>query len=178
MMDMVSILIVVMVSWIYIFVYIWREIYIYGYIYIYGFPGGSDGKGSTCNAGDLASIPGLGRSPGGGHGNPLQYSCLENPHGQKSLSGYSPWRHKRVRHNLEAKQQQHRYVWLVLWVYHNEIEKGEKGNKRGEEEGKEGEGEGKNGGRKEERKENRSVLCLWVEKSKGTLILKCVLLHF
>ena len=68
-------------------------------IYIYGFPGGSDGKGSTCNAGDLASIPGLGRSPGGGHGNPLQYSCLENPHGQKSLSGYSPWRHKRVRHN-------------------------------------------------------------------------------
>ena len=48
-------------------------------IYIYGFPGGSDGKGSTCNAGDLASIPGLGRSPGRGNGNLLQYSCLENP---------------------------------------------------------------------------------------------------
>ena len=44
-----------------------------------GFSGGSDGKESTCNAGDLSSIPGLGRSPGGGHGNPLQYSCLENP---------------------------------------------------------------------------------------------------
>ena len=44
-----------------------------------GFPGSSDGKESTCNAGDLDSIPGLGRSPGGGHGNPLQYSCLENP---------------------------------------------------------------------------------------------------
>ena len=44
-----------------------------------GFSGGSDGKESTCNAGDLGSIPGLGRSPGGGHGNPLQYSCLENP---------------------------------------------------------------------------------------------------
>ena len=43
-----------------------------------GFPGGLDGKESTCNAGDLGSIPGLGRSPGGGHGNPLQYSCLEN----------------------------------------------------------------------------------------------------
>ena len=43
-----------------------------------GFPGGSDGKESTCNARDLGSIPGLGRSPGGGHGNPLQYSCLEN----------------------------------------------------------------------------------------------------
>ena len=44
-----------------------------------GFPGGSDGKESTCNVGDLGSIPGLGRSPGGGHGKPLQYSCLENP---------------------------------------------------------------------------------------------------
>ena len=43
------------------------------------FPGGSDGKESACNAGDLGSIPGLRRSPGGGHGNPLQYSCLENP---------------------------------------------------------------------------------------------------
>ena len=42
-------------------------------------PGGSDGKESTCNAGDLGSIPGLGRSPGEGHGNPLQYSRLENP---------------------------------------------------------------------------------------------------
>ena len=36
-------------------------------------------------------IPGLGRSCGGGHGNPLQYFCLENPHGQRSLVGYSPW---------------------------------------------------------------------------------------
>ena len=44
-----------------------------------GFPDGSDGKESACNAGDLGSIPGLGRSPGGGHGNPLHYSCLENP---------------------------------------------------------------------------------------------------
>ena len=46
---------------------------------LYSFPGGSDGKASACNAGDLGSIPGLGRSPGEGHGNPLQYSCLENP---------------------------------------------------------------------------------------------------
>ena len=43
------------------------------------FPGSSAGKESACNAGYLGSIPGLGRSPGGGHGNPLQYSCLENP---------------------------------------------------------------------------------------------------
>ena len=43
-----------------------------------GFPDGSDGKKSTSNAGNLGSILGLGRSPGGGHGNALQYSCLEN----------------------------------------------------------------------------------------------------
>ena len=49
-----------------------------------GFPGGSDGKESTCNAADLGSIPGLGRLPGGGHGNPLQDSCLQNPHGWRS----------------------------------------------------------------------------------------------
>ena len=48
-------------------------------ISVYGFPGASDGKESTCNVADLGSIPGLERSPGGGHGNPLQYSCLENP---------------------------------------------------------------------------------------------------
>ena len=55
-----------------------------------GFPGGLDGKQSACNVGDLGLIPGLGRSPKGGHGNPLQYPCPENPHGQKSLAGYSP----------------------------------------------------------------------------------------
>jgi len=83
------------------------------------FPGGSDSKESTCNegvsevaqetlyplshqgssngnVGDLGSIPGLGRSPGGGHGNPLQYSCLENSHGQRSLVGYSSWGRKEL----------------------------------------------------------------------------------
>ena len=44
-----------------------------------GFPGGSDGKESVCSAGDLGSVPGLGRSPGEGNDNPLHYSCLENP---------------------------------------------------------------------------------------------------
>ena len=44
-----------------------------------GFPGGSEVKASAWNAGDLGSIPGSGRSPGKGNGNPLQYSCLENP---------------------------------------------------------------------------------------------------
>ena len=46
---------------------------------MWGFPGGSDGKESACNAEDPGSSPGSGRSPGGEHGNPLQYSCLENP---------------------------------------------------------------------------------------------------
>ena len=46
-----------------------------------GFPGGLDGKESTCSGGDLGLIPGLGRSPGGGNSNPLQSSCLENHHG-------------------------------------------------------------------------------------------------
>ena len=51
-------------------------------------------KGSAYNVGDLGSIPGLGRPPGGGHGNPLQYSCLENSHGQRSLVGYVSWGRK------------------------------------------------------------------------------------
>ena len=51
-------------------------------------------KNLPANAGDIrdtGSIPGLGRCPGGGHDNPFQYSCLENPYGQRSLVGYSPW---------------------------------------------------------------------------------------
>ena len=57
-----------------------------------GFPGGSDAKESASNAGDLGLIHGLGGSPGGGHGNPLQDSCLENPHGrdwQAAIHGVS-----------------------------------------------------------------------------------------
>ena len=55
----------------------------------WGFPDGSDAKEFSCNAGDLGSIPGLGRSPGKGHDNPLQYSFLKNPHRQRSLVGYT-----------------------------------------------------------------------------------------
>ena len=58
------------------------------------FPCSLLGKESACSAGDLGSIPGLGRSPRRGHGNPLQYSCLENPHGQRSLVSCSPWGRK------------------------------------------------------------------------------------
>ena len=60
------------------------------------FPGGSDSKESACNTRDLGLIPELGRSPGGGHGNPPQHSCLENPHEQRILVGYSPWGRKEL----------------------------------------------------------------------------------
>ena len=57
----------------------------------WGFPDGSDGKESACNAGDQGSIPWLGRSPGEGNGNPLLYSCLENPMDRET---YSLWDRK------------------------------------------------------------------------------------
>ena len=67
-----------------------------GSVIITGFPGSSDGKVSAYNAGDLGSIPGLGRSPGEGNGSPLQYSCPEKSHGRRSLVGYSPWGRKEL----------------------------------------------------------------------------------
>ena len=64
------------------------------YEYFMLIPGGSDDKESACNSGDLGFIPGLVRSPGRAHGNPFQYSCLQNPHGQRSPAGYNPWGRK------------------------------------------------------------------------------------
>ena len=76
----------------------------YPYLDLLGFPHSSVGKSSTYSAGDLGSIPGLGRSPGEGNGNPLQYSCLENPMDRGAWRAtYSPWGRKRVRHNLATK---------------------------------------------------------------------------
>ena len=73
---------------------------------VLGFPGGSAGKESACNAGDLGSIPGLGRSPGEENGKPRQYSCLENSMDRGA------WRDTvhgvaRVRHNLVTKPTSH-----------------------------------------------------------------------
>ena len=56
-----------------------------------GFPGGSDSKESACNAGDLGSVPALGRSPGEGKGYPRQYSCLENPMDRGAWWATGPW---------------------------------------------------------------------------------------
>ena len=61
--------------------------------------------------GDLASIPGLRRSPGGGHGNPLQYSCLENPHERRSLAGQGPWGHKES--DMTKHSTQHNLIYFI-----------------------------------------------------------------
>ena len=62
--------------------------------WVKNFPGGSDGKASAYNVGDLGLNPGLGRSPREGNANPLQYSCLEKSQGWRSLVNYSLWGHK------------------------------------------------------------------------------------
>ena len=77
-------------------------------------------KNLPTNAGDVrdaGSIPGLGGPPGKGHGNPLQYSCLENPHGQRSLVGYSPWGRKESGMN-EATE----HAWSHFWLSPLELE--------------------------------------------------------
>ena len=63
------------------------------------FPGGSDGKASVYSAGDLGLIPGSGRSPGGGHGNLAQFSCLENPMDREEPGGLQSMGSQRVGHD-------------------------------------------------------------------------------
>ena len=82
-------------------------------IFIYmGFPRGSHGKESACNAGELGLTPGLGRSPGEGHGNPLQYSFLENPHVHRSLVGYSLWGCQELDMIERLSTAQHIYIYI------------------------------------------------------------------
>ena len=80
-----------------------------------GFPGDSDGKESACGVGDLGSVPWLGRSPGGGHGNPPQYSCLENPRELRSLVVCSPWDGKELdmTQRLNTQHKVNVYIDLV-----------------------------------------------------------------
>ena len=76
----ISVIIIYMCVCVYIYIYIYIHAYIIICLYNNkGFPGGSEVKASAWNAGVLGSNPGSGRSPGEGNGNPLQYSCLENP---------------------------------------------------------------------------------------------------
>ena len=76
------------------------------------FPGGSGSKASAYDVGDMGSIPGSGRSPGEGNGNPLQYSCPEKSHGQRSLVGYSPWDGKELDMTEQLHSLTHRTSWL------------------------------------------------------------------
>ena len=79
-----------------------------------GFPDSSAGKESNCNAGNPGSIPGSGRSPAEGIGYTLQYSCLENPRGQMSLVGYSPWGHKESDTTEPLSTTQHSFSFLFF----------------------------------------------------------------
>ena len=113
--------ILLLLTWLYHYLYI---------LYIYGFPGGSDSKESACNTGNPGLIPGSGRSPGEGNGNPFQYSCLENPMDrgawQASVHGH------RVGHNWEINQltlllshthiyifYTHTYIYLLVLLRYN-----------------------------------------------------------
>ena len=92
--------------------YLIKDLYLYICTHMV-FPGGSDGKEFACNVEDLSLIPGLGRSPGRGHGNPLQCSCLENPCGQRSLADYSPWVHK----ESYTTEQLSTYIYIYIYLY-------------------------------------------------------------
>ena len=82
-----------------------------------GFLGSSAGKESACNAGDPGSILGSGSSSGEGRGYPLQYSCLENPNGQRSLASYSPWGHKELNTTEElSTAQQHMCIYIQVYM--------------------------------------------------------------
>ena len=94
-----------------------------------GFPGGSDHKDSTCNAGDLGSIPGLGRSPGGGHGNPLQYSCLENPMNRGAwwatvygVTKSQIWLSDSAQHSIGETTYKHINTYIYVWkIVHRNV---------------------------------------------------------
>ena len=93
-------------------------------------PGGSDSKLSACSAGDWGSLPGLGRSPGGVHGKPLQYSCLENPHGQRNMVGNSLWACKES-DTTEARTHTHMLYMKVVKGVNAELSSQEMRNGEG-----------------------------------------------
>ena len=85
---------------------------------LWSFTCGAVGKNPSASAGDvreLGSIPGSGRPPGVGNGNPLQYSCLEKSHGERSLAGYNPWGHKVT--DTTKWLSTHIQVWRLGWFF-------------------------------------------------------------
>ena len=96
-----------------------------------GFPGGSDRRESACHEGDLGLFPGLGRFPGGGHGNPLHYSCMENPMDrawQAMVHGVEVRYDRKIKHStheqkcgvFETSQQSTELSWEFFWIV-NEV---------------------------------------------------------
>ena len=80
-----------------------------------GFPGSSAGKEFAYSAGNPSSIPRSGRSPREGHHNPLQYSCLDNPHGQRSVASYSPWGCKDLDMTEQLNIAQHGTIMIGIY---------------------------------------------------------------
>ena len=94
--------------------HIWVLIFTLHLLSLRGLSGSSASKEFVCNAGNPGSIPGSGRSPGGGHDNPFQYSCLENPHGQRSPEGCGPWNHK----ELDTTERLSTHITVIkTWKY-------------------------------------------------------------
>ena len=91
----------------------------YIFFFCSGFPGGSEVKASACNAGDLGSIPGLGRSPGEGNGNPFQYSCLENPMDRRAW-----WATVHRVAELDTTERLHFHFSLALASFYNSTNSG------------------------------------------------------
>ena len=83
------------------------------------FPGGSDGKESACDVGDLGLIPGMGTSLGGGHGNPLQYSCLENPINRGAWRSAWGWKESDTTERLSTAHTQHNTAQRLIFQVRN-----------------------------------------------------------
>ena len=83
-----------------------------------GFPGGSEVNVSACNAGGLGSIPGLGRSPGEGNVNPIQYSCLGNPKDRGAWRATVHGVTKELKHNLVIEQKSNIYIYIYTHIPH------------------------------------------------------------
>ena len=87
---------------------------------LWSFPGGSDGKESTCNAGDLGSIPELGRCPGEGNGYSFQYSCMENP---MDRGAWQPIVHGFSESKMtEVPWHAHMYMYVCVCVYISSVQ--------------------------------------------------------
>ena len=118
---LIFIIIILLIFFIYILVHIHKSfiyidnMYMHIYMYIYSFSGGSNSKEAACNSEDPGLIPRLERSPDGGHGNPLQYSCLKNSMDSGAWRAtYNPWGPKELD---TTEQLTHKYTYVCVCMY-------------------------------------------------------------